>query len=48
MRLPMASLLEGFVAQFLADYLSNYIKGIQPEQFRLGLWSGRFFSDPNR
>lgn len=40
MRLPMASLLEGFVSQLLADYLSNYIKDIHPEQFRLGVWNG--------
>lgn len=40
MRLPMASMLEGFVSQLLADYLSNYVQGIQPEQFRLGIWNG--------
>ncbi|MCO5551409.1 hypothetical protein L7F22_004912 [Adiantum nelumboides] len=40
MRLPMASMLEGFVSQLLADYLSNYVQGIHPEQFRLGLWNG--------
>ncbi|MCO5559152.1 hypothetical protein L7F22_012745 [Adiantum nelumboides] len=40
MRLPMANMLEGFVSQLLADYFSNYVQGIHPEQFRLGLWNG--------
>eukprot|EP00249_Psilotum_nudum_P033487 c50668_g1_i1 orf=87-242(+) len=34
------SMLQGFLSQLLTDYLSTYIKDIQPEQIRIGIWNG--------
>ncbi|KAJ7542559.1 hypothetical protein O6H91_09G000500 [Diphasiastrum complanatum] len=36
----VAAMFEGFLYQFLSGYLGNYVKDIQREQFRIGLWSG--------
>ncbi|KAL3675941.1 hypothetical protein R1sor_025889 [Riccia sorocarpa] len=33
-------MFEGVLSQLLAGYLGHYVKGIQREQFRIGLWSG--------
>ncbi|GAQ80498.1 Vacuolar protein sorting-associated protein [Klebsormidium nitens] len=33
-------MFEGFVYQLLAGYLGHYVKDIQREQLRIGLWSG--------
>lgn len=38
-------MFEGFVYQLIAGYLGHYVKDIQREQLRIGLWSGELFTE---
>lgn len=39
-------MLGSVVYQVLAGYLGHYVKDMQREQFRIGLWSGRVSCTP--